>query len=161
MLQYLDDRTAARAIANLGRLTRGVLYLSALTTRDWRENCDRTRTDRDVFLRDAAWYGTRLRKHFRPERRRVLGPPRRAAHHLGNGNRRNLSRARYASRACPIPSFPSMPPAAMPATATCAPQVFAAVPQRRASLGKRLFWRFVLFVAQFPGGPAPAEAPAR
>ena len=54
VLQYLDDRTAARAIANLGRLTRGVLYLSALTARDWRENCDRTRTDRDVFLRDAG-----------------------------------------------------------------------------------------------------------
>jgi hypothetical protein len=29
-------------------------------------------------------------------------------------------------------------------------EVFAVVPQRRASLGKRLFWRFVLFVAQFP-----------
>ena len=66
VLQYLDDYTAARALANLGRLTRGVLYLSALTTRDWRENCDRTRTDRDVFLRDAAWYGTRLRKDFKP-----------------------------------------------------------------------------------------------
>jgi len=66
VLQYLDDRTAARAIANLGRLTRGVLYLSALTSRDWRENCDRTRTDREVFLRDASWYSTRLRKAFRP-----------------------------------------------------------------------------------------------
>ncbi|HLA71796.1 MAG TPA: class I SAM-dependent methyltransferase [Steroidobacteraceae bacterium] len=66
VLQYLDDRTAARAIANLGRLTRGVLYLSALTARDWRENCDRTRTDRDVHLRDAEWYGVRLRKVFRP-----------------------------------------------------------------------------------------------
>ncbi len=32
--------------------------------------------------------------------------------------------------------------------------VFAAVPQRRASLAKRLFWRFVLFVAQFPAGRA-------
>jgi hypothetical protein len=30
--------------------------------------------------------------------------------------------------------------------------VFAAVPQQRAGLGKRLFWRFVLFVAQFPLG---------
>ena len=54
MLQYLDDRTAARAIANLGRLTRGVLYLSALTARDWRENCDRTRTDRDVHPAGSA-----------------------------------------------------------------------------------------------------------
>ena len=66
VLQYLDDRTATRALANLARLTRGVLYLSALTARDWRENCDRTRTDRNVFLRDVQWYGQRLRRHFRP-----------------------------------------------------------------------------------------------
>jgi 2-polyprenyl-3-methyl-5-hydroxy-6-metoxy-1,4-benzoquinol methylase len=66
VLQYLDDRTAARAIASLGRLTRGLLYMSALTARDWRENCDRTRTDPDVHLRDAAWYGQRLRRWFRP-----------------------------------------------------------------------------------------------
>jgi SAM-dependent methyltransferase len=66
VLQYLDDRTATRALANLGRLARGVLYLSALTARDWRENCDRTRTDRDVNLREAGWYGARLRRNFRP-----------------------------------------------------------------------------------------------
>ncbi len=66
VLQYLDDRTATRAIANLGRLTRGVLYLSALTARDWQRNCDRSRTDRDVHLRDVEWYGKRLRRHFRP-----------------------------------------------------------------------------------------------
>lgn len=66
VLQYLDDRTAALALANLARLTRGVLYLSALTQRDWRENCDRTRTDRDVHLRPARWYWTRLRRNFKP-----------------------------------------------------------------------------------------------
>jgi hypothetical protein len=66
VLQYLDDHTAARAISSLGRLTRGLLYISALTTRDWRENCDRTRTDREVYLREAAWYGQRLRRWFRP-----------------------------------------------------------------------------------------------
>jgi SAM-dependent methyltransferase len=66
VLQYLDDYTAARALANLGRLTRGVLYLSALTARDWRDNCDRTRTDSEVHLREAAWYGARLRRNFRP-----------------------------------------------------------------------------------------------
>ena len=66
VLQYLDDRTAARAIGSLGRLTRGLLYISALTTRDWRENCDRTRTDREVHLREAQWYGQRLRRWFRP-----------------------------------------------------------------------------------------------
>ena len=31
-------------------------------------------------------------------------------------------------------------------------EVLAAVPQRRASLGKRLFWRIVLFLARFPAG---------
>jgi hypothetical protein len=31
-------------------------------------------------------------------------------------------------------------------------EVFAADPHRRASLGKRAFWRIVLFLAQFPAG---------
>ena len=31
-------------------------------------------------------------------------------------------------------------------------EVFAAVPQQRASIGKRAFWRIILFVAQFPAG---------
>ncbi|HEY6126386.1 MAG TPA: hypothetical protein VIV63_17160 [Steroidobacteraceae bacterium] len=31
-------------------------------------------------------------------------------------------------------------------------EVFAAVPQQRASIGKRAFWRIVLFVARFPAG---------
>lgn len=31
-------------------------------------------------------------------------------------------------------------------------EVFAAVPQRRAPIGKRAFWRIILFVAQFPAG---------
>jgi len=31
-------------------------------------------------------------------------------------------------------------------------EVFAAVPQRRAPLGKRLFWRIALFAARFPPG---------
>ena len=31
-------------------------------------------------------------------------------------------------------------------------EVFAAVPQRSASISKRAFWRIVLFLAQFPAG---------
>jgi len=65
VLQYLDDREAARAIANLARLTRRALYLSALTREDWRENCDRTRTDGAVHLRGGDWYRRRLRRRFR------------------------------------------------------------------------------------------------
>jgi SAM-dependent methyltransferase len=64
VLQYLDDRAAARAITNLGRWCEGALYLEALTQRDWRHNCDRTRTDGDVHLRSGDWYRQRLARHF-------------------------------------------------------------------------------------------------
>ena len=65
VLQYLDDRNAARAIGNLVNLTKAALYISALTREDWRENCDRTRTDRAVHLRSGDWYRRRLQKRFR------------------------------------------------------------------------------------------------
>ena len=65
VLQYLDDRDAARAIANLAKLTSAALYISALTREDWRENCDRTRTDRAVHLRPGDWYRRRLRRRFK------------------------------------------------------------------------------------------------
>jgi SAM-dependent methyltransferase len=66
VLQYLDDRSAVRALANLGRLSRGALYFSVLTAGDWRRNADRARTDSGVRLRPAAWYQARLLRHFRP-----------------------------------------------------------------------------------------------
>jgi SAM-dependent methyltransferase len=65
VLQYLDDSAARRALANLGRLCRGVLYFTALTAEDWRFNCDRKRTDSNVYLRPAEWYRSRLRRSFR------------------------------------------------------------------------------------------------
>jgi SAM-dependent methyltransferase len=64
VLQYLDDRKAAAAVANLAKLTRAALYVSALTRADWRVNCDRTRTDRAVHLRSGDWYRRRLRRRF-------------------------------------------------------------------------------------------------
>jgi hypothetical protein len=64
VLQYLDDRNAARALANLARMTRAALYISALTREDWRDNCDRTRTDRAVHLRPGDWYRRRLKRNF-------------------------------------------------------------------------------------------------
>jgi SAM-dependent methyltransferase len=67
VLQYLDDRSAIRALANLAKISRGALYFSVLTAGDWRRNADRVRTDRDsVRLRPAAWYKARLARHFRP-----------------------------------------------------------------------------------------------
>jgi trans-aconitate methyltransferase len=64
VLQYLGDRDAARAIANLAKLSRAAIYVSALTREDWRANCDRTRTDRAVHLRSGDWYRRRLRRRF-------------------------------------------------------------------------------------------------
>jgi SAM-dependent methyltransferase len=64
VLQYLDDRSAARAIENFGRLCRGALYLEALTAADWRQNVDRSVTDGDVHLRSADWYRRRLATSF-------------------------------------------------------------------------------------------------
>lgn len=66
VLQYLDDRPAARALANLGRISRGALYLSALSLEDWRLTADQSRTDSGVHLRPAGWYRQRLNRNFRP-----------------------------------------------------------------------------------------------
>ena len=64
VLQYLDDRHASQAIANMANMTRSALYMSALTREDWRENCDPSRTDRAVHLRPGDWYRRRLRRRF-------------------------------------------------------------------------------------------------
>lgn len=64
VLQYLDDRSAARAVANLARLCRGILYVSTLTLEDWRGAADRSRTDGDVHLRPVDWYRRRLDRAF-------------------------------------------------------------------------------------------------
>jgi SAM-dependent methyltransferase len=66
VLQYLPDREASRALANLTRLCRGALYFSVLTAEDWRRNADRARTDSGVHLRPAGWYKSRLSRGFRP-----------------------------------------------------------------------------------------------
>jgi 2-polyprenyl-3-methyl-5-hydroxy-6-metoxy-1,4-benzoquinol methylase len=65
VMQYLDSAKADRAMANFGKLCRGVLYFTALTRVDWEHNCDRTRTDSNVHLRSAQWYRSRLRTSFR------------------------------------------------------------------------------------------------
>ena len=65
VLQYLGRHDAEQALANLGRCCDGALYFLALTTEDWRENCDQSRTDRAVHLRRADWYLRRLAPHFR------------------------------------------------------------------------------------------------
>jgi SAM-dependent methyltransferase len=66
VLQYIKARDATRALERLAAVTRMVLYFSALTAEDWRDNCDQSRTDRDVCMRSGDWYRRRLLKHFAP-----------------------------------------------------------------------------------------------
>jgi hypothetical protein len=67
VLQYLDAGDARRAVRNLARNCGGALFLEALTSEDWERNCDRSRTDGDVFLRPVAWYRRELaRRRFTP-----------------------------------------------------------------------------------------------
>jgi SAM-dependent methyltransferase len=66
VLQYLGVPEARRAIANLARVCRGALYFGALTTEDWRDNCDQSRTDRIPGLRPGGWYRRELKRAFRP-----------------------------------------------------------------------------------------------
>lgn len=66
VVQYLDEREAARAIANLGRLCSGLLYFEALTREDWRRHVDRRKTDGKAHLRPAEWYREKLARQFRP-----------------------------------------------------------------------------------------------
>jgi SAM-dependent methyltransferase len=66
VLQYLADRAAARALANLGRLARSALFVSVLTREDWHRHADQSRSDDLVHLRPADWYRRRLARQFRP-----------------------------------------------------------------------------------------------
>jgi hypothetical protein len=66
VLPYLDDDACAKAVANMGAMCRGFLYLEAITARDLREVCDRTRTDVSVRARPAAFYRRLLAGTFEP-----------------------------------------------------------------------------------------------
>jgi SAM-dependent methyltransferase len=64
VMQYLGPTEARKAIANLARACRGALYFGALTSGDWRNNCDQRRTDRIPGLRPASWYQRELGRSF-------------------------------------------------------------------------------------------------
>jgi SAM-dependent methyltransferase len=70
VVQYLSDRDAARAIDNLARLCRGVLFFHTPTREDLADLVDPTASDVNVHFRPAQWYRKRLGAHF---------------HHLGFG----------------------------------------------------------------------------
>lgn len=64
VLQYLSDKDAKTAIANLGRLAKTALYLELVTKEDWEDNVDQALTDGEINFRPVAWYRKHLAKHF-------------------------------------------------------------------------------------------------
>ena len=64
VLPYLSDRDAASALENLAAMTRGFLYLEAITRRDLDDVCDRDLTDVHVHERPGSFYLTRLDRYF-------------------------------------------------------------------------------------------------
>ncbi|WP_242393923.1 class I SAM-dependent methyltransferase [Anaeromyxobacter oryzisoli] len=63
VLQYLDAAAAERALANIGAMCRGLLYLEAVTRADV-AILDLEKTDTIMHLRSGAWYRARLAKDF-------------------------------------------------------------------------------------------------
>src|SRR5271170_1556652 len=66
VLPYLANDACETAIANMGAMCRGFLYIEAITSRDLREVCDRTRTDLSVRARPASFYVRALAESFEP-----------------------------------------------------------------------------------------------
>jgi len=64
VLPYLDNEACARAIANMGAMCRGFLYLEAVTARDLKDVVDRRRTDTTQHARPASYYRKLLAEHF-------------------------------------------------------------------------------------------------
>jgi Nodulation protein S (NodS) len=64
VLPYLADDAASAAIENIAAMSRGFLYVEAITKQDFDEICDQTKTDGDVHLRRATWYRAHLARHF-------------------------------------------------------------------------------------------------
>ena len=64
VLQYLDDTHATRALRNLTKATRTLLYFDALTSFDAEYTVDRAATDLNAHLRTGDWYRRRLSRSF-------------------------------------------------------------------------------------------------
>jgi 2-polyprenyl-3-methyl-5-hydroxy-6-metoxy-1,4-benzoquinol methylase len=66
VLPYLEERACTKAIANMAAMCRGYLYVEAITARDLREVCDRSKTDVRVLGRSKGFYRRVLGRHFEP-----------------------------------------------------------------------------------------------
>ncbi len=65
VLPYLTPAAAKRAIDHVGAMSRGLLYLEAITRADTRGSVDPSLTDMRIYRRPGAWYRRALKPHFR------------------------------------------------------------------------------------------------
>jgi len=65
VLQYLSDKDASRAIANIARLSLQAVYIEAQTKEDWQGGrVDPKVSDDAMGKKPAAWYRREFSKHF-------------------------------------------------------------------------------------------------
>lgn len=64
VLPYLPNDGVTAAIANIGAMASGFLYVESITSRDIRDVVDKRKTDLAVFSRRGAFYESRLAKAF-------------------------------------------------------------------------------------------------
>jgi 2-polyprenyl-3-methyl-5-hydroxy-6-metoxy-1,4-benzoquinol methylase len=65
VLQHLDNKACAKALANMASYCRGALFLQVVTRGDWDgDMLDKARTEHHQFLRTLAWYRKQLAPHF-------------------------------------------------------------------------------------------------
>ncbi len=65
VLQHLNNRDCARALANMATYCRGALLLEVATKEDWEGDVlDKERTEAHDYLRSVKWYRKQLDPHF-------------------------------------------------------------------------------------------------
>ncbi len=64
VLPYLEAADCKKAIANLGAMARGMMYLEAITKADTAGSVDPSLTDMRIHRRPGSWYRKALKPHF-------------------------------------------------------------------------------------------------
>jgi predicted TPR repeat methyltransferase len=64
VLQYLNDTEVVAAVANIAGMSRGLVYLEALTKHDYEVRADQSRTDGNVYVRSGGFYRELFAQHF-------------------------------------------------------------------------------------------------
>jgi cyclopropane fatty-acyl-phospholipid synthase-like methyltransferase len=64
VLQYLTDTEVVSGVANIAAMSRGLVYLEALTQHDYEVRADKSRTDGIVYVRPGSFYRELFAQHF-------------------------------------------------------------------------------------------------